>query len=50
MFVGVVATGNHYFVDVLIGSVIVVAALFLALWWEKYRERMRLTVAEERVS
>jgi hypothetical protein len=50
MFVGVVATGNHYFLDVLIGSVIVIGALFLALWWEKYRSRTRLTVAEERVS
>ena len=37
MFVGVVATGNHYFLDVLIGSVIVTGALWLALWWEKRR-------------
>jgi len=50
MFVGVVATGNHYFLDVLIGSVIVVGALFLALWWEKYRSRTRLAVAGERAS
>lgn len=50
MFVGVVATGNHYFLDVLIGSVIVVGALFLALWWEKHRSRARLAVAEERAS
>jgi membrane-associated phospholipid phosphatase len=35
MFVGVVATGNHYFLDVFIGSIIVVGALLLALWWEK---------------
>jgi membrane-associated phospholipid phosphatase len=33
----VVATGNHYFLDVLVGSVIVVGALLLALWWEKRR-------------
>ena len=50
MFVGVVATGNHYFLDVLIGSVIVVGALFLALWWEKYRSRTRLEFAGQRVS
>ena len=37
MFIGVVATGNHYFLDVLVGSVIVVGALLLALWWEKRR-------------
>jgi len=37
MFVGVVATGNHYFLDVFIGSVIVVGALLLVLWWEKRR-------------
>jgi len=50
MFVGVVATGNHYFLDVLIGSVIVVGALFLALWWEKYRSRKKLAVAGQRAS
>lgn len=50
MFVGVVATGNHYFLDVLIGSIIVVGALFLALWWEKYRSRTTPAAAEERAS
>jgi membrane-associated phospholipid phosphatase len=39
MFVGVVATGNHYFVDVLVGCVIAVGALLVALWWENYRRR-----------
>ncbi|MDP2949959.1 MAG: phosphatase PAP2 family protein [Chloroflexota bacterium] len=42
MFIGVVATGNHYFLDVLIGSVIVMGALLLALWWEKYGSRTRV--------
>ena len=47
MFVGVVATGNHYFLDVLIGSVIVMGALLLALWWEKYGSRTRVPLRGE---
>jgi len=50
MFVGVVATGNHYFVDVLVGCLIVMGALLLALWWEKRSSPARVRLERERAS
>ena len=39
MWWSIVITGNHYFLDMVLGGVICTGTFFAALWWERWHER-----------
>jgi membrane-associated phospholipid phosphatase len=49
MFVAVVATGNHFIVDVLAGTVVALIGLGLALLLQRYGHRLRRLIFPDRI-
>lgn len=39
MWWSIVITGNHYFLDMVLGAIVCTGALFGALWWERWHDR-----------